>query len=184
VLFVHGGPVPPDLPLAPKDWGVYEGYGALAAASGLVGVTFNHRYFRLADLETAAGDVAGAIAYARAHADELGLDPDRLCLWAFSGGGPLLTPFLEESRPYLRCLVAYYAALDLRGLPRRVPFLVARAGLDGPGLNGSIDRFVREALAANVDLTLLNHPRGHHGFDTRDDDPRTRGIVAILGTSG
>src|SRR5215472_16071101 len=51
VVFVHGGPIPANLPLQPKDWGVYESYGALAAASGLVGVTVNHRYFGFGHLE-------------------------------------------------------------------------------------------------------------------------------------
>jgi hypothetical protein len=27
VLFIHGGPIPADLALRPKDWGVYRSYG-------------------------------------------------------------------------------------------------------------------------------------------------------------
>jgi acetyl esterase/lipase len=204
VVFVHGGPIPADLPLQPKDWGVYESYGALAAASGLVGVTVNHRYFGFSHLETAAGDLSAAIGYVREHAAELLLDPDRLGVWAFSGGGALLGPILERPPPFVRCLVAYYAVLDLRDLPAeyaggaspevlrrfspaahlrgdavgQVPIFVARAGLDHPGVNRAVDLFVQEALAANRNLTLANHPRGHHGFDIADDDPRTKEIIA------
>ena len=39
VIFVHGGPVG-----AAKGWPFFQSYGKLMAASGLVGVTFNHRY--------------------------------------------------------------------------------------------------------------------------------------------
>src|SRR5579864_3041977 len=43
VLFLHGGvnlasTLPP-----PAEWGVFQSYGRLMAASGLIGVTFNQR---------------------------------------------------------------------------------------------------------------------------------------------
>jgi acetyl esterase/lipase len=116
VLFVHGGPISSDLPLLPTEWGVYRGYGALAAASGWIGVTFSHRYFGFDRLEQAADDIAAAVAYVREHADGLGVNPDRLCLWGFSGGGPLLADVLREQPAYLRCLAAYYTVMDLRPL--------------------------------------------------------------------
>ena len=56
--------------------------------------------------------------------------------------------------------------------------LVARAGLDSPMVNTPIDLFVREALACNASLDLLNHQRGQHGFDILDDDPRSHEIIA------
>jgi hypothetical protein len=55
---------------------------------------------------------------------------------------------------------------------------VARAGLDGiPGINDSIDRFARVALTQNSPITIVNHPRGEHGFDTQTDDERSREII-------
>src|SRR5215207_11359041 len=44
VIFVHGGRIPPNLLTTPKDWAVYVSFGELVAASGFVGVTFNHRF--------------------------------------------------------------------------------------------------------------------------------------------
>ncbi len=114
VVFIHGGPVPTDLRPVPTDWGVYTSYGALAAASGLVDVTFNHRYHSLAHREQAAGDIQAALAYLRDHAAELHLDADRLALWVFSGGGLHLSFALREQPAFVRCLVAYYARMDLR----------------------------------------------------------------------
>src|SRR5207248_2761146 len=75
VVFIHGGPIPADLRPAPTDWGVYRSYGELAAASGFVGATFNHRYHSRAQLDEAASDIAAAIQYLRAHAAPFHLDP-------------------------------------------------------------------------------------------------------------
>jgi dienelactone hydrolase len=57
------------------------------------------------------------------------------------------------------------------------PVLVARAGLDGGWINDSIGRFVDEALSRIVELELLTHPEGRHGFDMLDDIERSRKIL-------
>jgi dipeptidyl aminopeptidase/acylaminoacyl peptidase len=41
----------------------------------------------------------------------------------------------------------------------------------------SIDHFVAEALAHNLDFELINYPGGHHGFDIFDDTERSRAII-------
>ena len=66
IVFVHGGPLPPDRRPTPRDWPVYVGYGCLAAASGAIGVTIDHRFHSVVDLATAADDVASAVEQARA----------------------------------------------------------------------------------------------------------------------
>jgi acetyl esterase/lipase len=200
VVFIHGGPIPESLPICPKDWGVFQSYGTLAALSGLIGITFNHRFFSPHDLEQAASDISAAIAYVRHRAGAFHLDPQRLCLWAFSGGGDFLGPFMHARPPFVRCLVSFYALLDLRHLQVAAelgeelvqrfspavalqaggpvpPMLIARAGQDSPLVNDSVDRFIQAAFAAHQTLDLLNHPDGRHGFDTMDDHPRTREII-------
>jgi acetyl esterase/lipase len=202
VVFVHGGPVPPGS--KPKGMGVYLSYGELAAASGLVAVTFDHRFDAPGRLVEAAGDVADLLAHVRKDAEALQVDPDRIAVWAFSGGGPLLAPLLAERPPWLRAVAAFYAMLDIQTPPpgqpdalgaemrRRFspvahlgpgarplpPLFVARAGLDHPFLNAAADRFVQEALARNAPIDFLNHPEGRHGFDILDDDDRSREIIA------
>jgi dipeptidyl aminopeptidase/acylaminoacyl peptidase len=42
IIFIHGRPIPDNLLTEPKEWGVFTSYGQLAAASGFIGVTFNH----------------------------------------------------------------------------------------------------------------------------------------------
>ncbi|HVT17306.1 MAG TPA: hypothetical protein VHQ90_14150 [Thermoanaerobaculia bacterium] len=203
VVLIHGGPVPRMPGRSIKNLGVFLSYGELLAASGLVAVMFDHRFHAFADLAGSAANIAAAIAFAGQQAERFHLDADRLCLWAFSGGGSFLAPALRERPEHVRCLVAFYAALDLRPLAPRIsdvpievlesyspvacftaepfagpPLLVARAGQDQPWLNATIDDFVRAALSANAPLDLLNHPSGRHGFDILDDHPRTHEILA------
>jgi acetyl esterase/lipase len=194
----------PGFPVRPKDWGLYQSWGRLVAASGLVGVTVNHRVgFPDPTLEAASGDLSDAIAFVRSHAAEYGIDPDRLALAAYSAGGPLLAAAIREPAPHVRCLVAFYAFLDLSGSalhkkylsPEAIrrfspavalaetrgsipPIFVARAGKDSiPDLQPGLDRFVTEAVTRNVNLAFFNQPGGEHGFDNDPGDPRSREIV-------
>jgi hypothetical protein len=82
---------------------------------------------------------------------------------------PLLSPETFEE---------FSAPISLkRAVGKEMSFFVARAGLDGPELNASIERLVASALVNNIDLVLMNHASGHHGFDVLDDDERTREII-------
>jgi len=200
VVFVHGGPVPR---AGAKDMGVFVSYGQLAAASGFAGITFNHRFYSPDLAAQADDDVADLVAYVRKNAADLGVDRDRIAVWAFSGGGLFLARWIGEPPAYLRALVSYYAVLDIREPPpgqpdklssdvrarlspvarlatstRPVPLLIARAGQDNPYINTTVNAFVAEALKQNLPFELLNHPDGRHGFDILDDDARSREIVA------
>lgn len=202
VIFIHGAA---GAEYKPKDWGVYVSWGRLVGASGLVGVNFTHRLSgQRTSLEDAAGDVAAAIDYVRANADALNIDKNRVCLAAYSGGGALLAPAIRDKPTYVRCLVGFYAYLDIsqsgnlftatelaetrrkfssinylaKEAEQIAPIFIARAGLDAvPTINDSIDRFIREALAKNAALTFANHPNGVHGFDNQTDDERSREII-------
>ena len=60
VFFIHGGSLPPDLLTQPKEWGTFVSYGQLAAVSGFIAITFNHRYYGIQekDFEQSTGDVS------------------------------------------------------------------------------------------------------------------------------
>lgn len=175
VLFVHGRTGDP----SPKNWGQYVGWGQLAAASGLAGVTFNHY--------DDPADVAAAIRFVRKNASRLGIDGDRLCVSGYSAGvHPALLTALKETEGRLRCAVAYYGPLDT-GLPQlspktylrsdSLPVLVAKAGLDNAQINRSIDGYVAKARRLGAPVELLVHPKGPHAFDVSTHDARTREIM-------
>src|SRR6202023_1397053 len=105
VIFLHGGA---PARFRPKEWGFYQSWGRLAAASGMAAVTFTYRIaFPASHLSESGGDVADAIAYVRANADGLGIDRDRLCLASFSAGGPPVGPFLPGARERIRFPVVF-----------------------------------------------------------------------------
>jgi acetyl esterase/lipase len=181
VFFVHGGPVPKDL--GAKNLGVFRSYGELAAASGFVGVTFNHRLHDIKDYERAGQDVAAAIDFMRTSAGRFQADAERTAVWGFSGGGPLLAAYFRRPQPHVKAVAAFYAFLDE---PARAidegegpfpPVLVGRAGKDDPRINASVESFVRAAWAKGLVVDVLNHPTGQHGFDILDDDDRSREVI-------
>jgi acetyl esterase/lipase len=196
VVLIHGGPI--DAAALPNEWGQYESYGRILAASGLAAVAFKHRLYGTEDYPRAAGDVAALVEHVRKEAAALRIDGDRIALWAFSGGGPLLSSALRKSPPYVRALVSYYAILDFEGGPpvyKKVPaeltplkqlrqgkgpfppVLIARAGEDDAWSNAAVDAFVTEAHEKKATLDLLTFPDGHHGFDVFDDHERSREII-------
>jgi dienelactone hydrolase len=177
VFFVHGGPIPVEM-TPPTQWGFFVSYGELVAASAFVGVTLNHRLHAPSDYGRSQSDVEAAIEYVRSHTAELNVDPDRIALWYFSGGGALLSAVLRNRPEHVRCALAFYPFLDVSEKARDLPIFIARAGLDQPMINKTIDLFVQEALAGNADLELMNHPTGRHGFAILDDNDRSREIIA------
>jgi len=200
VIFIHGGA---RTEYTPKDWGVFTSWGRLIAASGFVGVTFTHRLqYPNKSLENGAADVLEAINYVRANAEQYNVDKERICLIAYSAGGPMLTLAMRGNTPFVRCLVAFYAFMDIQQSDFRKtettdnlrafspitylqndaskipPLFLARAGHDEvPTMLDSIDRFIKDALIKSIALNFANHPTGVHGFDNQNDDERSREII-------
>jgi acetyl esterase/lipase len=204
VIFVHGGA---GSEFTAKDWGIYTSWGRLIAASGLAAVTFTHRLTpQKRSIADSGADLQAGIDHVRRNADSLNIDKDRLCLAAFSAGGALLAPAIRDKPPYIRCLVNFYAFMDVQQagnlfVPNETkedlrkfspivyldqdaekipPIFIGRAGRDQVAtIDDSIDRFVKEALAKNVSITVANHPTGVHGFDNQDNDDRSKEIIRM-----
>jgi hypothetical protein len=198
VVFVTGYPDPgfvARLGSRLKDMGQYTSWGRLLAASGLIAVTYSNRE---------PGDLYALLRYLRENAAALGIDAERLGLWAGSGNVPMaLSALMQEPPGSFRCAVLCYGfMLDLGGathvaeaaaqigfanpcagravgdLPPGLPLFIARAGRDQmPRLNDSIDRFAAEALAKNLPLTLANHAAAAHAFDLFEDSAASREVI-------
>lgn len=169
-----------------KDMASYQSWARLVAASGMIGVTYENRV---------PADAHAMLAYLRGNAAALGIDEQRIAIWACSGNTPMALSLLDGMSCAVLCYpfiglgnspeVAQAAAMfrfanpamTLEQLPD-LPLFIARAGRDEmPGLNATIDRFVPAAIARAMSITLANHPAGPHSFDLLDDSPTTRAIV-------
>ena len=202
VMFIHGGAGPEN---KAKDWGIFQSWGRLLAAAGLVAAAFTHRFSPPPQslLAEAVSDVDSAINYLRSNAESIHANADHIGVCAWSSGGALLRPLLTKKPVSVRCVLAFYAMLDLQQYApagdatalqlfkefsaitalaedsaTMIPMWIARAGRDEfPMLNDALDRFTARALAVNAPITVINHPSGAHGFDNQNDDARSREII-------
>lgn len=179
-----------------KEMGSSTSWARLIAVSGIVAITYTNR--------DPAGDLQALLQHVRHRAATLGIDGNRVGLWASSGHVPLaLWTLMQEPREFLKCAVLCYGySLDDEGsttvaeaartwgfvnpaagksvddLPSAVPLFIARAGRDQfANLNDRIDRFVGKALSSNLPVTVVNHSTGPHAFDLFDDSDTSREIV-------
>lgn len=179
-----------------REMGSTVSWARLVAASGMAAIAYVNR--------DPAADARALLDTLRRDGATLGIDGERIGLWASSGNVPLaLWLLMEERSPALACAALLYGyTLDLEGeaavadaaktygfanpaagrtladLPRDLPLLLARAGADEiPGLNATLDRFARAALARDLPLTLVNHPGAPHAFDLSDDSAASRRVV-------
>ncbi|GAA0594452.1 alpha/beta hydrolase [Streptomyces crystallinus] len=199
VLFVHGGPVPADAVPTPRDWPMYTGYARLAAGQAVVGAVLDHRLHDITDYPRAARDVAAAVELLRADPR---VDPDRIALWFFSGGGLLTAPWLGTPPAWLRCLAATYpvlAPLPNWGLGRSpfrpvdavreaggLPIVLTRVGLEMAEIATTVEEFLASAEECGADVEIVDVPDGHHGFETSDPGDEScaaiqRALRSVLG---
>jgi hypothetical protein len=178
-----------------KEMGSYVSWGEVVAASGLAAITYATK-----DPIT---DTYALIQHIRRHAGSLGIDENRIGVWACSGNVPMaLSVLMQEAHDYLKCAVLCYGLmLDLEGstgvaqaskmygfvnpsagksvtdLPRDLPLFIVRAGQDNPQVNAITDRFVAETLNCNLPLTFVNYHAGPHAFDLLHDSDTSREII-------
>jgi acetyl esterase/lipase len=190
VLFVHGGPVPADARPTPRDWPALTGYARYAAGSGVVAAVLDHRLHDVTDYPRAAEDVAAAVDTMRADPR---VDPGRIALWFFSGGGLLAADWLQAPPPWLRCLAATYpvlAPLANWGLPEgrfrpaeavakagALPVVLTRVGRETPELAATVEEFLTAAGECGADVEVIDVPDARHGFETLDRTEEAREAV-------
>lgn len=180
-----------------KEMECFIGWARATAAAGLAAITYTTGKQPAADAET-------LLRHLRENAASLGIDENRIGLWACSGHGPnALSVLMREAPGKLKCAaLCYPLLLDLEGttsvaeasktfgfvnpgagksvddLPSDTPMLLVRAGRDEiPGLNATLDRFVAAAVRRNLPISLVNHPPAPHAFDLMHDSDASRRII-------
>jgi len=200
VIFVNGYPDPGAQKIIGckrKEMESCISWGRLTAASGLVAINYTTG-------NEPATDIHALLQYVRQNAAVLGIDENRIGVWACSGNVPLaLSVLMREDREYLKCgVLCYGCMLDLDGfthiaeaartwgfvnpcvaksvedLPHDIPLFIARAGRDEiPHLNETLDRFLCKTLTCNLPVTLVNHSEAQHAFDLLHDSETSREII-------
>jgi hypothetical protein len=179
-----------------REMGMIVSWAQLFAASGFVGVVY--------ETSNPAIDLGSVLSSLRANASELGIDAERLGVWAASGNAPVALSALMSGG--LRCGVLCYSfTLDLDGssgvaegartwhfanptagrsvqdIPAGTALFLVRAGKEQfAGVNDAMDAFATAALRCNLPVTLVNHPDGQHGFDLIDDTEATRALIRAI----
>jgi acetyl esterase/lipase len=182
VLLVHGE-ADPVLLRGVRGWGQYTGWGRLLADQGMAGVVFEHHAILDAGFGAAVAEVHDALAAVGERAGDLGIDPERVGVAAFSAGVVLTAAVLARAGGRVRCAALCYGPLgDLEPDPALPPLLVVRAGRDDPELNRTIDEFVAAADQRGLAVELVHQPDGHHAFDVADDSDASRKVIGrVLG---
>lgn len=85
VVYLHGG----GWAEGDRAAGMYPWLCPLMAAHGFVAATVSYRLSRFVPFPAQLHDVKAAIRFLRAHADQYGIDPDRIGVWGDSAGGHL-----------------------------------------------------------------------------------------------
>jgi hypothetical protein len=166
----------------------------LLAVSGMAAVTYS--------TSAPAQDVGRVADFIARSGAELRIDAKRVGVWASSGNGPVALGFLMEKRPVVRAAVlsnmytfdaaditavaeasATYrfvnatAGRSVADLPTDLPMQIVRCGQDDAGLNAALDRFVADAVRANLPITFVNHATAPHAFEINVDTPVSHHIL-------
>ncbi len=168
VIFVNGVGLP-DL----KEWGQYTSWPRLVATRSIAAITYQTSSGESAEAQTEA-----LLKYVRANAAAMKIDASRIALWACSANARVATSLLaKHPKADFRAAAFYYGIMSTPPAQPDVPVFIARANLDVPMINGSIDRWVAEAVALDAPVTLITYPQGLHGFDVRQDTAEARDII-------
>lgn len=179
-----------------KEMESYISWGKLTATSDLVAITYS--------AVDPVADTGALLDFVRQNATHLGIDHERIGIWACSGNAPnALSILMKQAPDHLKFAVLLYPyLLDIDGytgtaesaklfgfvnpcegqsiedLQSHTPLFIIRAGCDAmPRLNETMDRFLSRALSSNFPIRFTNHPTAPHGFDILDDSKATHEII-------
>jgi hypothetical protein len=184
----------PDPQSEGRMFGPLTSWAKLMAMSGMATAIYG--------TSSPAEDVHVVFGYLRENAASLGIDRQRIGVYAASANVAVALSLLMRDAGFRCAAFLYGHTFDVEGstafaeasqqygfvnatagrsideLPDSVPLFVVRAGRERfPGVNAALDQFGARALARNLPLTFVNHATGPHGADMDDDTDTTRRII-------
>jgi len=155
----------------------------VVASLGLVGITFNYSSYPMrSDFGTvneenmgfAAQDATDLLAYVADNADELNVDPARICVWTRGTGSMVGAYTALAGEPQPVCAVMFGGTLDEDFAGKynpadlvsaeMPPFFIVRGNQDIHS-NDAIDRFAFLDREAGGDRVTVERVLGGHAFD-------------------
>ena len=150
----------------------YKAWAEISASKGFVSILPDLRF------ESFEKDFDALIAHLEANASRLGIDRDRIALYAGSGNVYRALPLVQNPKQTtIKAAVMYYGSAQVSEFRRDLPILIVRAGLDRPPLNRSLAELITRATNQNAPVTVLNYAGGHHAFEIFDDEEATRDTI-------
>lgn len=184
----------PDPTARVRAYGPLTSWAQLLAASGMAAVVYG--------TEAPAEDVHAVLRHVRAEADALGVNGNRIGIFATSANVAVGLSGLMHDRRLTCAAFLYGYTMDLNGstaiadvsaqfgfvnacagrsaddFPADTPTLFVRAGHDEfPGLNAALDEVVRQAVGRNLPIWFINHAAASHGFDLDDSSLSSRRVI-------
>ena len=135
----------------------YKAWAEIAASKGLLSRSDP-------DLreESVAQDLAALLTHLAANGPSLGIDRDRIAVYAGSGNAYRTLPLVQDPKlTAIKAAVIYYGGGQVTTFRRDLPVLLVRAGLDRPPVNRTITELATLAQTQNAPVTLLNYLGGH-----------------------
>ncbi len=195
VLFVTGYSDPgfqAKIGMKLKEVKQYSSWARLITTSGIIAITYSNT--------NPEQDIFTLIHYLKLNGKSLGINANKIALWSCSGNVPNALSVLMSTELIQCAALCYGYMLDFDSSTEvsdasesfqfvnpnnsnaqfkiHVPILITRAGKDEcPGLNSSIDKFVKHALQLNVPISLINHSDGNHAFDLFDNSEQSIRII-------
>jgi tetratricopeptide (TPR) repeat protein len=170
VVFINGVGDQPNSRL--KDWQIYQDWARLVAARGYAAVLHE------TDGTRAQADIAKLLDRLHADGGSLGLDPDRILIWACSANVSQALPIVMDSSPAgVRAAVIYYGTGAPKQLRKDLPVFWVLAGLDDQSLITGQRALWTRAIADGAPWTMINAPALPHAFDAVDAGAESRRLV-------
>ena len=176
VVFANGNG--PELKLARS----YVDWARLTTSRGLSAVLYEGPSYDMslsfaANITASMGHLDSVLALLQRRGASLDIDPMNVVIWAGSSQTATGTPFaLSGTRP-VKGYVLYYGTGAVTSPRTDVPVFIARAGLDAPALNATLDSLARQLIDAGSPVTVVNYPSGSHAFDIVDSTAMSARVI-------
>ena len=201
IIFISGCPDTSMVKMVGKPFRKFNQYISwckLVAASGMAAIVY--------ETVDPKNNLIALVKYIDSDPGNLSIDKNCIGAFACSGHAPTgVSYLLNYSSSIFKCAVIYYGyfltqnseyrlkiekLFQLQGFQKPpiltdpikwktdVPFLLVRAGLDKVSyVNESMQIFYNMAIKQNMPITIINYPKGTHGFDIYTDNDSSRLII-------